>query len=99
MRRLFIAVALALAVSTVNAEVKQQGNVFIEQAKPREAKPAQKTEFVYIDSKGVQHPIYVSSNGKAFVVLTSKKTGKQYKKYLPEVTSVINSNSKKKGNK
>lgn len=101
MRKLIIAVMLALAVFTINAEVKQEGRVFIEQSKAKETQPVQKTDYVYIDSNGESHSIYISANGKAFVYMTSKKTGKVYKKYLPEVTNKLSltNNKKKDGSK
>lgn len=40
--------------------------------------------------KGVEHPIYLSSTGKAFIKKVSKKTGKEYKQYLPEIGKQIN---------
>lgn len=32
--------------------------------------------------KGITYPVYVSAKGKMFIFMTSKKTGKQYRKYL-----------------
>lgn len=32
--------------------------------------------------KGVTYPVYVSDKGKMFIFMTSKKSGKQYRKYL-----------------
>lgn len=44
--------------------------------------PDKKTGEFYKDSKGVKYPIYVSSNGKYYVIRVSKNTGKEYKSYL-----------------
>lgn len=49
------------------------------------------TDYVYKDSKDIEYPIYLHKYTKgekagqytAFVYKTSKKTGKQYKYYLP----------------
>lgn len=49
-----------------------------------------KTKYTYTDSKGNVYPIYLSSTGKAFIKRVSKKTGKEYKQYLPEVGKQIN---------
>lgn len=44
-----------------------------------------KTSFQYKDSGGVLYNIWVNkSNGRCYIYRTSKKTGKQYKYYLPE---------------
>jgi len=32
--------------------------------------------------QGKMNPVYVSKNGKYFIFVTSKKTGKEYRKYL-----------------
>lgn len=32
--------------------------------------------------KGVVYPVYLSAKGKMFIFMTSKKSGKQYRKYL-----------------
>ncbi len=32
--------------------------------------------------KGVVHPVYITSKGKIFIFVTSKKTGKEYRKYI-----------------
>lgn len=37
---------------------------------------------VFEDSKGIKYPIWISTNGKYYVVRVSKTTGKEYKQYL-----------------
>lgn len=32
--------------------------------------------------KGTSYPVYVSSKGKKFIFMVSKKSGKQYRKYI-----------------
>jgi hypothetical protein len=49
-----------------------------------------KTQYVYTDSKGNTYPVYLSASGKAFIKKTSKKTGKEYKQYVPEIGKQIN---------
>ena len=47
-----------------------------------------KTDYFYADSSG-KYSIYINpSSGKCYVYKTSKKTGKQYKKYLPEEINI-----------
>lgn len=50
------------------------------------------TGFTWEDSKGDKYPIWISNGGKgsAYIIRTSKKTGKVYKAYLgKEMTSDI----------
>jgi hypothetical protein len=49
-----------------------------------------KTQYTYTDSKGNVYPVYLSSTGKAFIKKVSKKTGKEYKQYMPEIGKQIN---------
>lgn len=79
-----------LGVSPVYAQqVQQKGNNF-SQVTTKERSKETKTQYTYTDSKGVTYPIYLSSTGKAFIKKKSKKTGKEYKQYLPEVGKKIN---------
>ena len=64
--------------TTVNADLS--GN-FRTLESPREVK-AKDTGKTFTDSKGIVYPVYVSVNGKLFVIRTSKKTGKKYNQYL-----------------
>lgn len=90
MKKLLIAVAIVLGMMTTGyAQIKyeQQGNTFkvakTERAIKKGAEPL-KTPFIFEDNKGVKYPIYISNGGKgsAYVIKTSKKTGKEYKAYL-----------------
>ena len=70
--------------------VVRKGNAFIEQksdSTPRGG--ATKTNMVFTDTKGQTDTIYVSSKGSCFVWKVSKKTGKRYRKYLPEITKQL----------
>lgn len=85
-----------LAVSNGKAQnVVRNGNVFYEQKTI--TKEPQKTGYIFHDKKGDKYPIYLSSNGKAFIIKTSQKTGKQYRKYLPEITEKLGTDKTKKG--
>lgn len=68
--------------------VKREGKVFV-QVSTGLKKGAKKTEYTYKAKDGKTYPIWLSANGKAYIVRTSKKTGKQYKQYLPEVTKQL----------
>lgn len=80
MKNLLIFVMLIFSFS-VNAEVIKDGDNFrVEQTTNND----KLTRFTYTDSKGNTYPVYQSSTGKFFVWKTSKKTGKEYKYYLPK---------------
>lgn len=67
--------------------VVRNGNTFTQQSKQKAE--ITKTKYVYVDKDGVKYPIYLSSKGKAFIIKISKKTGKEYRQYLPEITKQI----------
>lgn len=70
--------------------VQRQGNNFTQVASQKSSGKETKTSFTYTDSKGNKYPIYLSASGKAFIKKVSKKSGKEYKQYLPEVGKQIN---------
>ena len=71
--------------------VVKQGKTFVEQQPDSIKSNAKKTEYTYQDKRGNVYPIYLSSRGNAFILMTSKKTGKEYRKYLPEITKQMKS--------
>lgn len=92
MKKLIICITMMLAFSLVtNAQsVQRQGNIFTQVTNKKSAGKETKTQYTYTDSKGVVYPVWLSSTGKAFIKRVSKKTGKEYKQYLPEVGKQIN---------
>lgn len=93
MKKLIISVVLAMFAGTaINAQkVTREGNTFVEtKADKAKATTDTKTIYTYKTKDGKVYPIYLSKNGKAFIIRTSKKTGKNYKQYLPEVTEQLN---------
>lgn len=76
-------------------DVVRNGNEFVSTKKAKSTKEPIKTIYTYKDSDGKSYPIYLSATGKAFIWKVSKKTGKKYKKYLPEVTKQLQEQSKK----
>ena len=95
MKKVLFMVVLALMVGTINAQsVKRQGNVFIEQRDTTFVNNGTKTPYTYKAKDGKEYPIYLSKNGKAYIVRVSKKSGKQYKQYLPKVTEQLNTSAK-----
>lgn len=78
-----------IMLSKVHAQnVVRKGFVFVEQSDST-IKEGAKTEYTYKDKNGVEYPIYLSNKGKAYIICTSKKTGKSYKRYLPSVTAQL----------
>jgi hypothetical protein len=92
MKKLIICISMMIAFSLVtNAQsVNRQGNTFTQVTNKKSTSKETKTQYTYKDSKGVVYPIYLSSTGKAFIKKVSKKTGKEYKQYLPEIGKQIN---------
>ena len=91
---MIICILMMLAFGLVsNAQsVTRQGNTFtqVSNQKGKSASKETKTEYVFKDSKGVEYSVYLSSTGKAFIKKVSKKTGKEYKQYVPEIGKQIN---------
>lgn len=101
MKKLFILLTLVISVIASNnllaqnatisstGEVERNGNTFIASSKSSKSN-AQQTQYTWKDFKGNEYPIYISASGSCYVIKTSKKTGKEYKSYLPkEVSATI----------
>lgn len=87
MRKLiiFVAAFVAFAATSLAQDYKIDGKTIIEQKKSRTNSEI-KTGFT-LQSDGVSYDVYMNTNStRCYVYKTSKKTGKQYKKYLPEET-------------
>lgn len=91
MKKLFLSVVLAMMAGTIfPKEVKREGTTFVEVASTKvNLGNATKTKYTYKAKDGKEYPIYLSKNGKAFIVRVSKKSGKEYRQYLPEVTEQL----------
>ena len=68
----------------------QKGTTFIENTSNSVSKRGKsiETKYTWQDKKGKSHKIYLSKNGRAFVKVTSKKTGNEYNKYLDKEISI-----------
>lgn len=74
-------IMLTLSMSSF-AEVKREGNNFkVEQTS--KASDTQ-TKYTWEDKEGNKYPIFITKKGACYVIRTSKKTGKEYKYYLPK---------------
>ena len=84
-----LTLAFVFSLSAKSQNVKLEGRTFIvEQSDSTKSGKYTKTEYTYQDKTGV-YPIYLSSRGSAFIFKVSKKTGKEYRKYIPEVTKKL----------
>ena len=92
MKQLFIIfISLFCIFTTVNAQnYTQKGTTFIENTSNSASKRGQsiETKYTWQDKEDTLHKIYLSKNGRAFVKVTSKKTGNEYNKYLDEEISI-----------
>jgi len=52
----------------------------------RTKKPTYKDSGLTFTIKGKSYPVYISKRGKYFIIRTSEKSGKKYRKYLTIVT-------------
>jgi len=67
--------------------VVRNGKVFVQS---QTSGDSTKTDYEYQDKDGNKYVIYLSSKGKAYCWMKSKKTGKLYKRYLPKITAMLN---------
>jgi hypothetical protein len=74
-------VAALMFIGTVSlfAETKREGNTF-----STEQTVDVMTKYTWKDKDGTIYPIYITKNGACYVKRISKKTGKEYKHYLPK---------------
>ena len=74
-------IMLTLSMSSF-AEVKREGNNFkVEQTS--KASDTQ-TKYTWEDKEGNKYPIFITKKDVCYVLRVSKKTGKEYKYYLPK---------------
>lgn len=73
---------------TTHAQIVLRGNTFICVDSAKSKNPTM-TKYFYLDKKGNKYPIYMTANGKCFIIKTSKRTGKPYRKNMPEITKIL----------
>lgn len=84
-------IAIFCTFTTVSAQnYTQKGTTFIENTSNSTSKRGKsiETKYTWQDKEGKSHKIYLSKSGRAFVKVTSKKTGNEYNKYLDEEISI-----------
>ena len=89
---LIMLIMLMISLRMTAQDVKREGYTFTQVSNSSKAASGKETRtaYTYVDSKGTSYPVYLSSTGKAFIKKVSKKTGKEYKCYIPEVGKQIN---------
>ena len=86
---LLLTLMFALSLSTHSQNVVREGRTFIViQSDSTKSGGYTKTDYKYQDKTGI-YDVYLSSRGSAFIFKISKKTNKQYRKYLPKITQEI----------
>lgn len=82
MKKFILCILLALFCITINAEVKREGDTFKVEQSTKASDT--KTKYTWEDKQGNKYPIFITKRGACYVLKTSKKTGKEYKYYLPK---------------
>lgn len=94
MKKIIIAAIMlfSLNVGVQAQSVVKSGNIFTQVSNKggKSGGKETKTQYTFKDSKGNVYPVYLSASGKAFIKKVSKKTGKEYKQYVPEIGKQIN---------
>lgn len=85
MKKFVICLILAIFCLVSNAEVTRQGDTFKVEKTTSTSNDAQ-TKYTWEDKEGNKYPIYITKKGACYILRTSKKTGKEYKYYLPKDT-------------
>lgn len=78
-------ILLALAIfsfTSLNAEIKREGDTFKVETSIKASDT--QTKYTWEDKEGNKYPIFITKKGACYVVRVSKKTGKEYKYYLPK---------------
>lgn len=82
MKKIILCILLALFCITISAEVKREGNTFKVEQTTKESDT--KTQYTWVDKDGNVYPVFITKRGACYIFRTSKKTGKEYKQYLPK---------------
>lgn len=75
-------VALLMSVASYADVVRDGDNFKVE--KTTSVNKDTKTKYTWEDKDGNKYPVYITKRGACYIIRTSKKTGKEYKYYLPK---------------
>ena len=84
---LLLAVCLSLASGLFAQNYTREGKQFTSTTTVRQSSEGEKTGYTWKDSKGNVYDIYITKNNSCYTIRTSKKTGKEYRAYLPKEVS------------
>lgn len=83
MKKFIICLLLAMFCLVSNAEITRSGDTFKVEQTSSISNDTQ-TKYTWEDKEGNKYPIFVTKKGACYVKRVSKKTGKEYKYYLPK---------------
>lgn len=79
-----IALLAALLISVAGyADVVREGDTF-KVENTASVNKDQQTKYTWEDKQGNKYPVFITKRGACYIIRTSKKTGKEYKQYLPK---------------
>ena len=78
-----ITLLIALSMSVIGyADIVRDGDTF--KVETTSVNKDTKTKYTWEDKEGNKYPIFITKKGACYVLRVSKKTGKEYKYYLPK---------------
>lgn len=83
MKHLITLLVTLLMSVTGYADVVRDGDNF-KVEKTASVNQDNKTKYTWEDKEGNKYPIFITKKGACYVLKVSKKTGKEYKYYLPK---------------
>lgn len=83
MKKFIICLLLATFSLVSYAEVTRQGDTFKVEKSASTANDTQ-TKYTWEDKEGNKYPIFITKKGACYVKRVYKKTGNEYKYYLPK---------------
>jgi len=92
---LALTLAFIFSVSSWSQNVVRNGKTFVDTTPTREHQEPQKTDYVY-QKQDSTWTIYLSAKGKAFIIRYSKRTGRPYRQYLPQITKELENGQSKR---
>ena len=85
MKKVFaVMVALCMGAIIASAQTVVRNGKEYSVTQTQRTSEAKKTGYTWKDKDGNVYDIYISSKGACFIIRTSKKTGKEYRQYLPK---------------
>ena len=78
-----ITLLIVLSMSIIGyADIVRNGDTF--KVETTSVNKDTKTKYTWEDKEGNKYPIFITKKGACYVLRVSKKTGKEYKYYLPK---------------